>query len=239
MIKLLVALCFLILFEGRGIAQESDNQNVMNIGGGFGKSAGNASLDYTHNWRLGQKERLTIGIGARFTSFFGGMLNYTTAPAKLTTGTAGPENMFKKPIKRNIDSLCLESSQVNFLNLAFNIGHRFSSKWDLGFKIDLIGFSFGGEQKGEYIRNGERVAASANPTSFNVLLIGDNDRGNLNSELYLRYFISERWGIKAGMQMLFAEYTTPNNIQQFPEPNDRFRYKAMLISMGISHNLDR
>lgn len=236
--KLIVALCFLILFETAS-AQDSNNQNVLNVGGGFGKSAGNFSIDYIHNWRLGEKERLNIGLGARFTSFFSGMLNYTTAPAKLTTGTTGPENMFKKPIKRNIDSLCLESSQVNFLNIAFNIGHRFSDKWDLGFKIDLIGFSFGKEQKGEYISNDERVPATAKPTSFNVLLIGDNDRGNLNSELYLRYFISERWGVRAGMQMLFAEYTTPNNIQQFPEPNDRFRYKAMLISMGVSHNLDR
>jgi hypothetical protein len=68
--------------------------------------------------------------------------------------------------------------------------------------------------------------------------MGDNDRGNLNSELYVRYFFTDAWAVKIGLQNLFTEYTTNSKVQQFPESNDRFRNKSMLMSLGISHSFN-
>ena len=78
---------------------------------------------------------------------------------------------------------------------------------------------------------------NAKPTSFNILLISDNDRGSLNSELYGKYYWNEKWGVKLAAQFLFTEYTTDTEVQQFPEPNDRFRNKSLLIAAGISYKL--
>jgi hypothetical protein len=78
---------------------------------------------------------------------------------------------------------------------------------------------------------------SAKPTSLNLLLVSDNDKGSLNSELFARYLIGEKWGIKGGVQFLFSEYTTDTELQQFPEPNDRFRNKSLMFSAGVSYKL--
>jgi hypothetical protein len=75
------------------------------------------------------------------------------------------------------------------------------------------------------------------PTAFNVLLISDNDHGTLNSELYAKYYFNEDWGIKIGAQFLFTEYTTDTEVQQFPEPNDRFRNKSLMLAIGVIRKL--
>jgi hypothetical protein len=106
-----------------------------------------------------------------------------------------------------------------------------------GFNIDLIGFSFGGSKKGNYINGFEGGMENASPTEFNILLISDNDNGSLNSELYLKYYWNEKWGAKLGAQFLFTEYTTHTEIQQFPEPNDRFRNKSLMVAFGVTYKL--
>ena len=103
-----------------------------------------------------------------------------------------------------------------------------------GFNIDAIGLSFGGENKGTYINGSQVQNAISNPTTFNALLIGDHDRGSLNSEFYGKYRLNDRWSVKAGLQHLFTEYTTVTKVQQFPEPNDRFRNKSTLFMIGVS-----
>ena len=74
---------------------------------------------------------------------------------------------------------------------------------------------------------------NAKPSAFNILLISDNDRGSLNSELYGKYYWNEKWGVKLAAQFLFTEYTADTEIQQFPEPNDRFRNKSLLLALGV------
>jgi hypothetical protein len=55
--------------------------------------------------------------------------------------------------------------------------------------------------------------------------------------LYLKYYWSEKWGAKLGAQFLFTEYTTNTEIQQFPEPNDRFRNKSLMVAFGVTYKL--
>jgi hypothetical protein len=186
---------------------------------------------------LGQKKKFKLGFGLRGSSFFGDRLHYTTAPAKITSGKTGPAVLFTENIEENIDSLLLGSSQVNFLNIDVHLGYAFSPKFDIGFNIDVIGFSFGKNQTNTatFISEGNNVSTpSAKPTTFNILLISDNDRGSLNSEIFGRYWINDKIGIKLGASFAFAEYTTNTKVQTEPESNDRFRYKSFMGMLGIT-----
>ncbi len=217
-------LCLCCLITLSALAQEEAPKTV-NYGdftGAIGSSQGSVSIDYFHQWNLGESRKFEVGLGGRFTSYFGSSQYYSSAPANL----AGD--------KSKSDSILLQSPQVNALNIAIHLGYRVSPKIGLGFNIDAIGFSFGGSQNGSYINGSVGQAISAKPTSFNILLIGTNDRGTLNSEFHVRYYFKEKMAIKLAYQYLFTEYTTDTAVQQFPEPNDRFRNTAGLFSIGVT-----
>lgn len=207
------------------------------ITGAVGSYEGSLSAMYTYAWQLGAKKKFELGIGARFTSYIGQNQYYITAPAKLTSGSTGPLVIFKENIAANIDTFLIQSPQVNALNVAMHLGYQINSRFAMGFNIDAIGFSVGGNQAGSYINGVFGQQEQAKPTAFNLLLISDNDLGTLNSELFVKYQLKEKWGVKGGLQFLFTEYTTQTKVQQLPEPNDRFRDKSLLIAFGIYKNL--
>jgi hypothetical protein len=202
-----------------------------------GSYRGSLSVAYFRTWKFGEKRRIGIGAGLRYTGLLGANLYYITAPAELTSESTSPLILFKENVVENIDSVLFKSAQVNSINLAINLDYRVSARLTAGFSIDAIGFSFGKKISGNYINGYEGKITEAKPTPFNVLLISDNDRGSLNSELYAKYFVKEDLAIKAGAQFLFSEYTTETNVQQFPEPNDRFRNKSLLFTAGVSLRL--
>jgi hypothetical protein len=212
----------------------SDNL-ALNIGAGSYR--GTLCISYDRTWRLGKSQRLGIGLGARLTSFLGSNVYYVTAPAELTTGSASPLIIFQENIAENIDSLLIQSPQVNSINLFINIDYRLSKRMVAGFSIDAIGYSFGAEERGNFMSGASGKNTTAKPTSFNILLISDNDKGSLNSDLYIKYFLSDRFAIRAGAQFLFTEYTTREKVQQLPSENDRFRNKSLLASLGVSLKL--
>ncbi len=206
---------------------------------GIGSRQGSAALAYINNWQLGKRKKIEAGIGLRFTSYFAGSQYYTTAPAILTTGKTGPGVFFGSDIPANIDSIQLKKSQVNALNISINLGYNISPKWYAGFNIDAIGLSFGGSKPATYFPNASTgTAVTAKPTSFNLLLVSDNDRGSLNSEFFARYAFNERWGAKLAYEFLFAEYTTSTEVQTTPsgKKNDRFRNKVSALGIGISYH---
>ncbi len=206
----------------------------------IGFSVGNEfgiSTSYFYNWQLGKNKKIEIGLGARYSGLFGKDLQYITAPAKLTSGKSGPGALFTENIKENIDSLLVQKPQTNSINIALELGYNISPKFYAAFNIDLIGFSFGKKfNDGLYIRNNSGTTGiSAKPTAFNALLISDNDRGSLNSELYLRYKLNNKWAVHGGISFLFSEYTTDIKVQQVPDPNDRFRYKSAGGLLGVTY----
>lgn len=209
-----------------GIAATSMAQNnTLNYGsfsGSIGSSQGSIYADYFHVWKLGKSKKMEVGLGGRFTSYFGIKQYYTSAPASL----ADDHN--------KIDSLYMKNAQMNSLNLAIHLGYRFSPKFGAGFNIDAIGFSFGGKQRTTYLGEGESQSASARPTTWNTLLVGNNDHGTLNSEFFVRYFFKNDFAIKVAYQYLFTEYTTSTEVQLLPEANDRFRNKSGMLSVGIT-----
>ena len=203
-------------------AQTSNTVNYKSVTGALGYKQGSISIDYFHLWKLGSARKIEIGFGPRFTSYFGSNKFYSSAPASLANNVS------------STDSLFLVSPQVNALNLAINLGYSLTTKISLGFNIDAVGFTFGSKKDGTYLNGTQSSSISGKPTAFNILLIGNNDRGTLNSEFYARYFFTKKVALKIAYQHLFTEYTTDTNIQLVPEENDRFRNKASMFSLGIT-----
>ena len=204
---------------------------------GVGDSEGTVALSFNYDKGLGRKKKIVIGFGARFTGYLGKNQYYETAPAKLTSGTTGLGVIFKENIVTNIDTFLLKNAQVNSINLLITLGYNLSQKLMLRVNIDAVGFSFGQNTSGNYINGVQGSRESASTTPFNLLLTSDNDKGSLNSEFFARYLLNDKWAIKGGAQFHFTEYTTDTYVQQFPEPNDRFRNKSLLFTAGVSYKL--
>jgi long-subunit fatty acid transport protein len=215
-------LVILLIPAPHSFSQNTNATDYLSITGAVGSNQGSVSLDYFRIWKITKSKKIEIGLGARVTSYFGSSQYYSSAPASLAAD------------KTDSDSVLLQSPRILATNVAIHLGYRISNKFGVGFNIDAVGFSLGSRQNGFYINGNQGQSTTAKPTSFNVLLIGNNDRGSLNSEFHARYFLKEKLAVKIAYQYLFTEYTTNTLVQQAPKPNDRFRNKASLFSLGIT-----
>lgn len=122
-----------------------------------------------------------------------------------------------------------------------SLHYSLTSKVEVGFNIDAIGFSFGPRKQFDIISSSydtnQSPVQSGSPTRFNLLLTSDNDIGSLNSEFYVRYWFTERIGFRAGYTFLFSEYQTDRNLSFNNDQimNDRYRYKAGMALLAISY----
>ncbi len=235
----ILAISLLLFCTTKGISQDNSIKSA-DIAATVGASQGSTALSYTHQWQIGSKKKLSVGIGARFTSYFGTKKDFLSAgPAKYTRTFTTPFLIFFAGQKEeNFDTLSVQRPQVNSLNAAISLGYQISKKWDVGFNIDLIGLSFGRKSSSILESNGiTRTDPQSKPVAFNVLLTGDHDRGTLNSEFFLRYKISPRWGIRAIYQFLFVEYESVSVKQTYSDgqTNDRFRNKANSAGIGLTY----
>lgn len=240
MIKTTSLLCASILLSTSVIAQETPtetkgykyNNNFDLALASSGKQSA-VAVSWVHFHGVTKNKKFKIGYGARFTAQTGKNLIYTTAPAILTSKTRGPQVLFSKIYNENIDSLGVYKSQNNMFNVSINLQYSFTSKFEIGFNIDAIGFTFGKKAIGYYQGqfNYPYTITSASPTTFNALLVSDNDLGSLNSELYARYWLSNKIALRAGASFMFTEYTTDVKLRL---GNDRFRNKSLMPMLAIS-----
>jgi hypothetical protein len=238
MLRGLALILFVLILSATCFAQEA-TKTIDQIDGtfSFAKYQGALSVQYSHLWKLGKSKKWAVGLGGHVTSYLGANQYYITAPAKITSGSTGPFVIFKENIDENIDTLLVKSPQVTAINVSINIEYQVSSRFTAGFNIDAFGFSFGANQSANYINGFTGKNTSATPTRFNALLISDNDYGSLNSELFIKYKFNSKWGVRTGAQFLFTEYTTETEVQQYPEPNDRFRRKSLLFGLGVNYQI--
>ncbi|WP_162344055.1 hypothetical protein [Cyclobacterium salsum] len=193
---------------------------------GMGESS---SFSYALSWNtsygLFSSNKFRMGYGIRFSGFTGSELNYITAPADLTGDDA------------TIDTLLVNSPHSMGLSALITLQYQFSSKFKLGFNIDVIGVGFGSTDDSRFISSENTgqypQTLESSPSSFNLLLGGDNDLGQLKSEFYIAYALSEKTWLRGGMDMTFTEYTTS---QELTNANDRFRYKPVLVFLAVSYN---
>ncbi|MCI0752014.1 MAG: hypothetical protein L0Y35_09260 [Flammeovirgaceae bacterium] len=133
-----------------------------------GDAEGSLALSYNYDWGLGKNKKMVVGLGARFTSYFGKNQYYVTAPAKLTSGSTGPGVFFKENIPENMDTFLIKTAQVNAVNLFVTLGYNLSERLSFRFNIDAIGFSFGKSTTGNYINGVQGSIESGSPTSFQL-----------------------------------------------------------------------
>ena len=202
------------------------------------------TLSANQYWGVGRKKRnFKLGLGARLTSSFGGDgIVYMTAPAKLTSGKTGPSVFFSEQVPQNIDTLKLDATQVNAINLFLALRYDFKKKWGVEFNIDLAGFSFGGSQS-SILTYGENSNATrsvnSKPSSKNLLLISDNDIGSLNSELVISYLYKNKIKFKVLASFLFNEYTVDNPVlytNSIGTVVDAETYRTKALAFGIGAN---
>ncbi len=220
--RISLVLCLICVASGIVRAQSQPVLQSSNAFIAAGVRQGSLSLDYFYNWQPGASRKFQIGLGARITSYIGSNQYHATAPADLAV------DVLKS------DSLLLSTAQVHALNLAVQLGYRLSEKVSLGFNIDAVGVSFGANKNGRYLNGNQGQLVQARPTPLNILLVGNHDRGTLNSQFFIRYHITKSWAATVAYQFLFVEYTTAVAVQQQPEPNDRFRNKASMFGVGIT-----
>lgn len=236
----LVLFCF-----KKPLAQEikkHPSREFLDLSGTIGADQGTVSLSYVHNWGIGKSKKFELGVGGRWTTYFGSKKDFVTAgPASLTRTFTFPFLIvFAGQKEENIDTLTVQRPLINALNVSFNMGYHFSPRFYGGINIDVIGFSFGRKSSAILTSNGvTQTEPVAKPSPFNLLLTGDHDQGSLNSEFFIRYKLAEKWSIKALYQFVFAEYKTTTIFQTAPDGTtvDRFRNKANNAGIGIVYHL--
>jgi len=208
------------------------------------------SVNRVQYWGVGRKlKHFKFGLGGRLTAAFGKNGNdYITAPAILTSGKTGPGVFFADQINQNIDTLTLQRTTNFILNAYLALSYDFSSRWAAEFNIDLAGISFGPQTSGIlYFKEGKSITpfagdvreiyTDARPSTYNVLLISDNDRGSLNSEFFVSYRVRKNAKIRVGASFLFNEYRVKsavqytNSIGTFVD-TDRYRLKSLMFTAG-------
>lgn len=238
--KILVILPMLVVLSLPSIGQDEEprsHNHLADLMLGVGSGQINLSTSYQISWKFGKNQKLRLGAGMRVNAFFASDKYFVTAPAKIVKGETGPGALFKKSIPANMDSVLFPSAQTYSINFLVHIGYDFSEKFGVGFNIDVIGASFGGTKSGTYINGTTSAPTAGAPTGFNLLLVGENDLGSLNSEFFATYRLNKQWALKGGIQHIFMEYTTTSKVQQQPEPNDRFRITPTVFCAGVVYTI--
>jgi hypothetical protein len=241
--KIIIAMVVVLLPVVFIRAQSARVNQFADIAGAIGSSQGTVALSYVYNWQLGKKKKWEAGLGLRWTGYAGTKRDFTTAPGRLSRTTTTPfVIVFAGQKTENWDTLTVQRPFVNSLNLSADFGYNLDKHWSLGFNIDLVGFSFGRSSSGILTSNGvTKNEPNAKPASFNVLLTGDNDYGSLNSEFFVKYRLSPRWGIRAVYEFYFAEYKTSTITQTAPDGTvvNRFRNKVNAVGAGVSYHFNK
>jgi hypothetical protein len=210
---------------------------ALSAGSGF-----SPAISFTQMFGIGKSNRFKVGYGVRITPYFGGSQDFRTAPAKFTSGSSSFTALFSDDLVANIDTFRVQSFQTVALNFSINLQYAISKKLEVGFNIDATGKTWGSTVTGELIskRNKRKftdgsTSSSSNPETWNFLLVSDSDIGSLNSELYARYWVSDKIGIRAGASFQFVELITDKKVEINGLLNDRWRYKSLMPMIAVSY----
>lgn len=247
---LIISLLFL---AGLAVAQKpvsSRVQSGLDAGFAFQKDNYAPSLTYFQLLNIGNKNLLSVGWTARLAKFYGDNLNFYTAPARLTREATGFEALGPALKWANIDTVRFDY----VTNTSINFGVRVEvhlGPVDLGGSADLLGLALGKSRMGRVISSSGsfRVKGTSEdsaavfftsknqsqrmkPTGINLRLLGDNDFGNLATEVYARVRINQRLAIKAGYQWQTAEMyfrdITPT------DGNKRYRHRVGMPFVAVT-----
>jgi hypothetical protein len=211
---LIFAFCINFIY-GQEANQSYFKNGLNNYELSFASSGTNQLFDlgWNHLHGITKNKKFRIGYGIRFTGI-NGSGDFYTAPANLTKEDA------------NLDTINGGSYSIGSLNLSIHLNYQFNKKWEAEFNIDAVGFSFGSSSSIEY-NSTKRLTTNplaeskqnAAPTPFNILLVGDNDIGNLNSQIKIKYRFHPQWAFNFGGTYIFSELTTNNKLSLLSDKN--------------------
>jgi hypothetical protein len=210
------ALLLLVLASPVAAQSLADVNRAVDFAFGNGGGATTISAGLTKIGRVGTFEKLRAGLGLRGTLEVG-TLNLTPQDAKFVPASVK-------------DTLRISVAPIA-LNVAVHLGYLISDRLQAGFNIDLFGYSTGGSRSGVYTENATSAAepVNAKAASINIFQGGSSDRGNLNSQFFLMWALSDRHAIKAGLSHQRVEYKTET---EMASNTNRFHTFSNLVFIG-------
>ena len=196
--RMLVAatLCLAAAIPAGLSAQAPTSTMSWDFGLAFGDIARVQSVGAVNTRTYFKSARLSLGYGLRVAYSGGDEIRHYSDKG------SGPDTLKIKPVG-------VLSGNVNV-----QVAWKFSDDIDMGANMDIIGLSYGPNRSGD-LRSGtpgiSSGATSASPSWANLFAFGD-DRGTLNSEIYLGYTINPNYKLKLGYMRGWTEYTTANVI---------------------------
>ncbi len=180
------------------------------------------SLGYLQEFGIGKKQAWRLGYGVRLSGYFGNNITHVSAP---------PE-FYNEDATR--DSVWVSNPQMNNIALYIGASYVYKNMIEVGFNIDAVGYTFGGDKSATFISNANEATTTVNPGSVTALLIGPADIGMLKSEFFAAYKFNEKWKVRAGWVSLFTEYRTPTELQV---GNTRYRGTAIQGLLAVTYTL--
>lgn len=168
-------------------------------------------------------DRLHVGLGPRLSAYVDtGTVRYPNGDARLLAAGAH-------------DALEVRRPATYAVNAMLAVSLRLVAGLEVGANIDLVGIGFGPGVVGAYAGSDPAHLGPqfASPTTFNLLLLGTHDRGQLDSELFVAWWW-RGWGVRAGVSHMSTEYTTDRKLDG---GNDRFRASATRFFVGAGYRL--
>jgi len=219
-----IGILFAMFLQVQSIqAQEAKalNNNI-ELGVGFTSGGTIAGVGYWQDWGLGSKKALRLGHGVRFSGYFGSDVTHISAPPEFFTD------------ETKQDSIFVSSPQMSNIALYIGGSYLIGDRIELGFNIDAVGYTFGGDKDATFTSNGVETATTVNPGSVTALLLGPNDIGMVRSDFFVGYKFNDSWRARLGVGPLFTEYRTETELQA---GNTRYRGTAMMILIGAVYSL--
>ncbi|OIN59564.1 hypothetical protein [Arsenicibacter rosenii] len=211
------------------------------------------SFTYYELLHLGRQEVFSLGWTFRAGGVYGRNLDYTTAPARLTRGETGFGALTADVRPAYIDTLHFDRTSQSLFNVGL-VAQVKLGPVELGGSADILGFALGrlrnarisSSKGGYYVDTAadddsliyfapKHTAQSAHPRSINVRLLGDNDRGSLATEVYARFLITKRIGVKVAYQWLTTEMKLNQN--RTLDGNLRYRNRVAMPYIALSFPL--
>lgn len=203
--------------ETMGLRQDLD----LAVGGGDGSVL--ASLAYQHTWALGKKDQWRLSYGLRFTSFSSNKaMEFYSAPIDYYL------------IEEKTDTLTVGSPSQSNIALYLGATYRIKDKLELGFNIDALGYTFGGDAAATFKGGNQTLPTTVSPNQMTALLMGANDIGMIKAEFFVGYQLKENWMIRLGFNNNFVEYVTSTELQP---GNTRFRGDPTAGFLAIRYQL--
>ncbi len=199
-----LAVIFVLIFSVKGVAQQVGRVSAgVDVGTGIKENAWAPSIMYHQELSLNHFPWFRVGWGVRGSGYY-----------------ANRSDLAPKNTSMSGDTL--KFGKVTTNTISFLIGANIRVwKFDIGANTDLVGLTFGAKRTGLYSQTQLPVEGkgyefynmpiSSTPTTFSAApLLLNNQNGQ--SELYVRFWVTDRVGLKLGYVHGRVAYTAAQKL---------------------------